>query len=431
MNASRTSCCHFVKRVIAGVVLLLPWLSVTFALKADADTFRIEIDYMGPPVRGGHSHEPSAAVIEAVQQMFACQGHTLIIDLSDEVPHYNILRRNPNSCGSSLFNYSGSNDSYGAIKASYYDHSGQTGWHYCIFAHQYENRSCAKTSSSGLAEGVNDFIVTLGAFSGQTGTTFSQAATLAHEFGHNLGLSHCGAMYCGSDTSAANYVGPYVPNLASVMSYRYQLAGVRANMLCNGLTFEEALFKNIDYSHGRMCTLNEDNLNEVLGTQMMSVDWDCDGVLEGSVAQDINGDRNGWCGPTGNRTSLADYSEWASLNDGSVLAVAERSQRTETSCITAEEWEDVQRELSLRGGCAQPALTTEGCIAGKNIYIGNLYFFEFGTCAFPYDSVQQAHDAAPNHSVFHIRPRTYDETGTVILDKPGKYFCNTGSAVIR
>lgn len=163
---------------------LAGWL--TLAASAPADTFRIEIDYMV----GAHSHQPSAAVIAAVQQMFACQGHTLIVDVSNSVTHYNTLRRNPGNCGQSLFTYSGSADSFGAIKAANFDHAGASpAWHYCIFAHNYEDTTCSASGSSGLAEGVNDFVVTLGSFTGGIGTEFDQAATLAHEFGHNLGLS--------------------------------------------------------------------------------------------------------------------------------------------------------------------------------------------------------------------------------------------------
>ena len=82
--------------------------------------------------------------------MFACQGHTLIIDVSDQIPHYTVLMRNPDDCGTSLFSYDGTIDSYERMKDTYYDHAGQAGWHYCIFAHLYESTACQVTDSSGF-----------------------------------------------------------------------------------------------------------------------------------------------------------------------------------------------------------------------------------------------------------------------------------------
>lgn len=394
------------------------------AMPVRADNFYIEIDYMV----GAHSHQPSAAVINAVVQMFACEGHTLTIVVDDALAHTNVLVRNPDNCTQSLFTYNGTN-SYGAIKSANFDRAGNPEpWHYCIFAHQYEDNTCSTTGSSGLANAGEDFIVTLGSFSGQVGTLFDQAATLAHEFGHNLGLSHCGTQNCGSGTGDPDYVGPYVSNMPSVMSYRYQLAGVEFNMLCNGLTFDLALFKNLDYSHGRMCTLNEDSVNEINGTVMVSTDWDCDGTLEAAIAWDTNA--NGFCSGGGNRTFVSDYNEWANLSDGAVL-FAGRSDLPEYSCITAEEWEIVQNQMARGGACGQPALTTESCLSGENMYIGPLNFVEAGTCNFPYDNVQQAHDAAPNNSRFYFKPGDYNSASATTLTKPGYYFCNTGTAVAR
>ena len=40
-------------------------------------------------VDAGHSHKPNQAEIDAVKQMFACQGYTLNVEISDALPHYN------------------------------------------------------------------------------------------------------------------------------------------------------------------------------------------------------------------------------------------------------------------------------------------------------------------------------------------------------
>jgi hypothetical protein len=406
------------------IVHLTGLAAVTLALAGaptHAATFRIEIDYMV----GTHSHQPSQLVIDAVVQMFACQGHTLIIDVDDAIPHYSTLRRNPSDCSASLFNYSGSDDSFGALKAKYFDHSHDDGWHYCIFAHNYEDQSCDVTSSSGLAQNGWNFIVTLGSFNAGVGTLFEQAATLAHEFGHNLGLSHCGTMDCGGDTSTASYVGPFVPNMPSVMSYRYQLAGVRTNMLANGLITADALFKDIDYSHGRLCGLNENSLNEFVGTYMNEVDWNCSGTLQSPIVKDINGGNSGWCSANGNRTNIVDYNEWANIADP--LPAAADASPQEFSCITFEEWEALRAGLPEGGG---PPLVVESCIGGRNVFIGSS-IISAGLCSLPYTSVQTAHNAAPNNSVFFFKPGTYDETGVVTLNKPGLYLSNVGTAEIR
>src|SRR5688572_10225889 len=108
-----------------------------------AATFRIEIDYMQ---NANHSHRPSQLVVDAVVQMFACQGHTLIIDVDDAVPHYNVLQRNSTFCYNSLFDYGGTPDSFLAIKDAYFDHEHSDGWHYCIFSHNYKDDECNVTS---------------------------------------------------------------------------------------------------------------------------------------------------------------------------------------------------------------------------------------------------------------------------------------------
>ncbi len=411
---------------------------------AGADTFFIEIDYMGPD--GGHDHMPAQIVLDAVVQMFACQGHTLVIDLDDEVPHHDFLTGDPDDDCRNFFTYSGAANTYASIRAAFRDHG--AGWHYCIFAHQYRRRSdsgegespgCYGTTSSGLASGGDAFIVSLGAWDGQTGTLFEQAALLAHEFGHNLGLSHCGTCAGGNE---------YLLNMPSIMTYQYTVGGVRTGMLALGLTFEEALFKDLDYSHGRACALNESNLDEPRGTRMMSVDFNCDDDTDDTgVVQDLNFGGFGigifapWCYPTDvDYAFLTDYDEWANLDDGATLlargddgdddALLELSTRHANvePCITREERDRITWDLQLRGG---PSLVVEPCFAGLNVYIGNVFFDPVGTCSLPFGSVQDAQAASPAGSVYYIAPGTYDEAGATVLDKAGLYTCNTGTAVIR
>ena len=98
---------------------------------------------------------------------------------------------------------------------------GVTGWndngwkqkqqvfHYAFFTTtQYGN-----PSSSGIGELFgNDFMVSLGSFSGGVGSEEQQAGTFMHELGHNLNLNH------GGDVSTN-----CKPNYLSVMSYSRQM----------------------------------------------------------------------------------------------------------------------------------------------------------------------------------------------------------------
>lgn len=87
----------------------------------------------------------------------------------------------------------------------------------------YSQNEDGSSGSSGLAEiNGNDFIVTLGNWGLNTTTQEDlqllinwQAATIMHEFGHNLGLRH------GGDVDEN-----YKPNYYSIMNYMYQLNGL-------------------------------------------------------------------------------------------------------------------------------------------------------------------------------------------------------------
>jgi hypothetical protein len=406
--------------LVAGVVL-----TTLAAAPAGAETFRIEIDYM---VDDDHSHRPSQEELDAVIQMFACQGHTLILELSDAIPHFDVLRRDPQD--GSFFSYDGEDASFGALKDEYFDHAGEGGWHYCIFAHQYEgiddDGNFFDSGSSGIAEILgDDLLVSLGAFTGEVGTPFDRASTLAHEFGHNLGLTHCGQGDCDD-------IEDNSPVLASIMSYNYQLEGVRSGLLCNDLIpdSEAALFKDLDYSHGRMPTLNENSLFEAVGTAWRPVDWDCSGSIGGIVSQDLSTDGPTWCDNTGSLDTLDDLDEWSNLQDVTkTMTAAQLEKRPTTTCITAEE------ALALRrANCPNPDLVLESCIPGSIYHVldrgtpgGD------GSWADPLDSVASAEAAAVPGSAVILEPGIYDESGpgSLILDTPARYHSVAGGSLIR
>ncbi len=423
------------RAVSIGLGLLMVLVLATSAM---ADTFRIEIDYMVDDGATPHSHQPTAQEIQAVVQMFACQGHTLIIDVSDEIPHYDVLQMDPDQTYN-IFDYSGVAASFGALKAQYYDHAGIAGWHYCIFGHQYEwfepGIGIYDSTSSGLAEMLgDDLLVTLGAFEYNGvpgGSPFSRAATLAHEFGHNLGLTHCGDMNC-SDENGADWVGAYPLNVASVMSYFYQLIGVRSNLVDLGLAPDFIPFKNIDYSHGSMCSLDEEALSEELGTMMSAADWNCDGEIDpGTLRADLNGgSRDHWCGPDliyGVRSVLSDFDEWAAITDMTVAKTEEQLKYLKaTPCMTSEDFSRVADKNINR----QPALTIEDCVTAEMRYVrADGRTGATGNCSDAYNSISEAIAGAPDGSVLILEPLSWDAQGIVLRNKA--YLISTSSAVLE
>lgn len=417
-------------------LILVPFMLLWGA--AQAETFRIEIDYMVDGSPGGHSHMPTNAELDAVIQMFACQGHTLIIDLSDPIPHHDVLQMDP-ATNWRIFDYDGVPDSYGALKSEFYDHAGVAGWHYCIFGHQYEWINDAgnrfDSGSSGLAEIFgDDLMVTLGTFVHDGvpgGSPFDRAATLAHEFGHNLGLMHCGDMNCYDEDEAA-WVGPYPLNVASVMSYFYQLVGVRSNLVCQGLAPEFIPFKDIDFSHGTMCTLDEGALDEGLGTLMASADWNCDGAITGgTVATDLDGgSRQHWCGPplpAGVHSVLSDFDEW-----GAIVDMTKSRSETELTnldvsvCISDREVQMIRDKAA----CPQPVLTSESCVTAEMRYVrAEGSAGASGRCTDAYDSVTEAMTGAPPGSVIILEPLVWSAGAGVFRD--GAILISAESAVIR
>lgn len=383
-------------------------LAMIAASSARATTFNIEIDYMlgGAP---SHSHRPTDAELAAVVQMFACQGHTLNAVISDQIPHYDNLISDPDpnpNTNQGFFNYTGAPNSFGALRQTYFQHAGQAGWHYCIFCHNYNG-----TGSSGLAETPGgNLVVAMGSFANQVGTPFDRASSLAHEFGHNLGLTHCGNMNCG-------LTGTFVPIVPSIMTYFFQLQGVRTNLICQGLTVAGgALFKEMDYSHGAMCGLYELSLDEVFGTGMIGVDWDCNGQVQGTVSHIIRGSQQGWCGSDGLRLNLSDYDEWSNLNDVTLLRSADQMQNMPVStCITADE-----ARMAERASCPQPTLVSEGFIAARMVYLrqGGPQFPN-GTCPSPYARLTDAvNSGLPAGSIVFVNGGTFTEPGVVTLSTP-------------
>lgn len=408
--------------VLVVVVAFLPRTTL-----GQPTTINVEIDFMADAT---HSHRPQQAEINAAVQMFACHGITLNVVIDDQIGHINTMRCTtlPSTCQGDTTFFSCSNpNSFATIKANNFDNAGG-GWHYCVFGHQYDCGS--GTGSSGLAEvGGDDLLVTLASFAGGIGTAWDRAATFVHELGHNLGLRHA---------TGQTGVGNFKPNYASVMSYQYQLRGVRRQLVCLGLADQTSLFKELDYSNGRLPTIDERALSEAIGVGIHNVDWDCDGSLDGgTVAQDLDG--RPWCTRTGTRGTLSDYNDWDNLVDNTLLARQEEIQWPITTCITADEADtaveflEQMRDLPNPNNCpvGQPAVVSEGCVSGLMIWADPSYFgTEDGTGDKPYNTIAEAYNAAPRNSVLHLQPGTYTNGGVSLTLTKRLTIAGPGGAVI-
>jgi hypothetical protein len=190
-------------------------------------------------------------------------------------------------------------------------------FHYAIFGHSYAEAP----DSSGVSDGANDFVVTLGGFTpagitARGGLRAAQAATFLHELGHDLGLQHGGDE---GDTALANCK----PNYRSVMNYTRQFRNIDPS-------------RPLNYSGEKLAELNEGALSEpagigtgVWGTAIFGrggaqrvaaagggIDWDGGGItpVPGTVAADVNFIRTiTGCDRPSPRQSLGGYNDWQNL----------------------------------------------------------------------------------------------------------------------
>ena len=267
-------------------------------------TIAVEVDYMNGAA-DGHDHEPKAAALNQAVAMFnnspssdtpavnpcpypgfptQTSGLNLVIDVDDPIAEA------ATTSASDFTNLKRTN--FTAERGPYF--------HYNIFGHA---QPAPSTGSSGVTQGKNDFLVSLGGwnmpstppptgctatscdFDGDglndvnVGTSDQQEGTFVHELGHTLGLGHGGA-----DTINCK------PNYLSAMNYPHQFGTLYQTTAPGGVTTTSSL---IDYSRLALPvttpanpTLSESSLNENLGVgatgagsvyQNAIIIWDTDG----------------------------------------------------------------------------------------------------------------------------------------------------------
>ena len=261
----------------------LPLNQPPFNANVNRKDLFVEIDYMNAP--GNHTHQPVAAALQMVGNVFAFAPvnnpvglpgitlHNMVDESLQDIVGLTFGARvagpandftdlkvgEPLSlCGA------GANDGHLGTAADRASANcinilgaRRLVFRYCIFGH---NQPMPAHTSSGIAElGGNDFMVTLGGWTpvnianargancnvGETplqcGQREVEAGTYMHELGHALNLRHGGDQYFNCK-----------PNYLSIMSYSLQLKIFDPN-------------RPLNYSTQALGNLNETNLNEPVG----------------------------------------------------------------------------------------------------------------------------------------------------------------------
>ena len=312
------------------------------ALGADPDhkNIFVEIDFFDCNIAGGdcppgdpHSHRPFAGAINTVVNSFAdtpivgnpdgVNGINLIVQIDEALPH----QMNCDFGGSCFGGNKARNFGTLAERASPSSTNiliaKRLVFHYNLWVHDL----APEGASTGVGELFgNDFLVSLGSWTGQVGTFNDQAGTFMHELGHNLGLDHGG----GDGVNCK-------PNYLSVMSYAFQVTGLQPGVIFDysrdilpgtGILNESNLDETIGIQDGVLNTVygppvNFDGVDRggdgdltddwLIGSGIGTIDWNNNGnPTEVNARADINNLEIPDCEPSPNQI-LRGYNDWANL----------------------------------------------------------------------------------------------------------------------
>ncbi len=300
-------------------------LELTFSPDTPRSIY-VEIDWMET---ADHSHRPSPAVIDRIAETFANAGYSIILDVSNSIPHQDVV---------DIVGPMPESPNVQALMDQHFDHAGDDRYFYSLWIHEYSYYG-ERTGSSGLAELPGRVhIVSLGTFRDQTGTFSNQVGTFIHELGHNLNQKHGGVDH-----------NNFKPNYLSVMNYHYQLSGIGPALLARGFANTAEGFDDFSYSHGQLENLDENALDENFGIGLgRAVDWSCDGVIEASVAHNIQDTPDfDWCDADGTRTVLSDFDNWTDVTPHiRSLGIPPRSATVDSEpCMSWSEYQPLQEKL--------------------------------------------------------------------------------------
>ncbi|MBI1889198.1 MAG: lamin tail domain-containing protein [Burkholderiales bacterium] len=298
----------------------------------------IEIDYMNGT---DPALTPRSEALQKVTDAFAAKNIAIHLDVGNlysatfNPSLFNLGGGNAvtyASCLDDIATFSGTVTagctSFYTYKSTSFDVRRKLIFHYALFGNSRVAGGICGSSGQAEVEG-NNFMVTMGSCGYRTNTTGalnnlinSQAGTIMHEFGHNLGLFHGG-----------NEGKNYKPNYYSVMNYMYQMRGLNATpdgvnaadryYLAYGLkgvtlcTLENSPCSTnfvLSYSDGTSAELDENNLDESLNIGRGSAngayaDWDGNGQSNSNRYS-----RNIHTGDTSYGVSiLKDYNDWGNL----------------------------------------------------------------------------------------------------------------------
>lgn len=299
----------------------------------------IEIDYMDATNNGAQSIDigliPQKEALQKVKDVFAEHNihvHFDVGDLIDTAAGINPEnfdlgggQQVPYAIGIALGEVDGLANFYD-FKRNYMQAARLQIFHYLLFANS-QNAS-GTGSFGGRAElNGNDVLITLGEGTHSKGTLEetnffynTQAVTLMHELGHNLGLQHGGhedVNYKPNYLSIMNYL--YSTGLSTVGDQegdRYYSSAFNLNTTCkipetNPLTSTTFI---LNYSDGSSLALDENNITESAGLRRLGssgIDFNCDGdTSDTELVMDLNTSDI----PSEGGQILTDSNDWDRLN---------------------------------------------------------------------------------------------------------------------